>query len=172
MTSVETWKEIQGFEAYLVSDMGNVFSKASNKEISKHVVNRGYYRVNLWKNGKGKTAYVHRLVLQTFGEGYEKETVNHIDGNKLNNHINNLEWSTYSENNKHAIDTGLNGSKQRRNKKGSIQVEQRDLNGNLIETYPSFRQAERETGVTATEIGIGIKKGWKYGGFIWTLPTE
>ena len=110
--------------------------------------------------------------MKHFSEEVAKETVNHIDGNKANNHISNLEWSTYKENNMHAIRTGLNTTKHKQNKKGSIAVEQRDLEGNLIKVYPSFRQAERETGVDATAIGHAIRKGWKYGGYQWFLEGE
>jgi hypothetical protein len=159
------WKRIEGYNHYLISDDGRVFSEASNKYLSIVTKNNGYKAVNLWMAGKGKMFYVHRLVLFHFSDNEPKETANHLDGNKANNHISNLEWCSYLENNLHAIKEGLNVKK---NNKSSIKVRQHDLNGNLIKEYPSMRQAERETGVTATEIGLGIEKGWKYGGFIWT----
>ena len=178
---IEVWKDVIGYESYYqISNHGSVKSKeryvntpnggrrlipSRHKKASKN--EKGYSKVILYSNNKGKNYYVHRLVMLHFGSGEEKETVNHIDGDKTNNHISNLEWMTYSENNIHAIENGLNGSKQRRNSKDSLPVCQYDLQGTLIKTYPSMRQAERETGVTATEIGLGIRKGWKYGGFIW-----
>jgi len=68
----------------------------------------GYLIVNLWKNNKGSGFYVHRLVAQAFIPNNEnKPEVNHIDGNKRNNHISNLEWVTSKENTQHAINTGL-----------------------------------------------------------------
>lgn len=166
------WREIEGFKQYLISDDGRVYSKITERMLSISTKDNGYQVVGLWKNNKGNSMYVHRLVLLHFGEGDPKETVNHIDGNKLNNHISNLEWATYGENNKHAIRTGLNTTKHKQNKKGSIPVEQRDLDGNLIKVYPSFRQAERETGVDATSIGHAVRKGWKYGGYQWFLEGE
>ena len=67
-----------------------------------------YLCVNLWKHNRGSTCYVHRLVAEAFIPNPEdKPEVNHIDGNKLNNNLSNLEWCTRSENNCHAWKTGL-----------------------------------------------------------------
>ena len=172
-TEEEVWKEIKGFEdSYLISNHGRVYSLITRKQRKIQVRKPdGYNMVSLWKNNRGVNCYVHRLVLQHFSESPEDETVNHKDGNKSNNHISNLEWMSYAENNRHAVDTGLNSSKNKRNKKGSMPVSQFSLDGRLIKTYPSMRQAERETGVTATEIGHGIRKGWKYGGYIWKFAN-
>ena len=106
----EIWKEIEGYEKYQISSYGRVKSLKNNKEsIKKHSISsRGYLVVTLFKNNISKTLTVHRLVANTFIENKDnKLTVNHIDGNKLNNNISNLEWVTYSENTKHAWDTGL-----------------------------------------------------------------
>lgn len=65
-------------------------------------------RVNLWKDGKVKTLLVSRLVAMTWCEGYSAGmTVNHIDGNSLNNNANNLEWISLSQNIKHGFENGL-----------------------------------------------------------------
>lgn len=67
------------------------------------------YRVDLWKNGEHKTWLVHRLVALTFiPNPYFRPCVNHIDGNPANNHVENLEWCTYSENQHHAYLNDLN----------------------------------------------------------------
>src|SRR5699024_11754447 len=68
----------------------------------------GYLRMSLYKNSKPKTMTIHRIVAENFipNEG-RKLTVNHKDGNKLNNKLNNLGWATWSEYNQHALDTGL-----------------------------------------------------------------
>ena len=170
-TSVGNWKEVKGYENYLVSDDGKVFSKFSGRLLVCKPRDDGYVTTALRKGEKSKNVYIHRLVLEAFGPTNKKETINHKDGNKLNNHISNLEWNTYTENNKHAIETGLLTTEHRRNCKGSLQVEQWDEDGNLVKIYPSMRQAERETGITATEIGHGIRKGWKYGGYVWKLAN-
>lgn len=167
VTSVGNWKEIKGYEKYLISDEGKIFSKKTGKLMKPSVREDGYVVTGLWDNNKVKNVYIHRLVIEAFSPENKKETVNHIDGVKTNNHISNLEWNTYAENNRHAIETGLNTSDNKRNNKNSIPVLQYGLDGNLIKEYPSMRQAERETGIDATSIGHGIRKGWKYGGFIW-----
>ena len=71
-----------------------------------------YLTVNLYDHGKRKTVDVHRLVAMAFIENVEnKKCVNHIDGNKTNNYVKNLEWCTYSENLIHAYKTGLRQKK-------------------------------------------------------------
>lgn len=70
----------------------------------------GYKVYRLSINGKSKDLYAHRMVAETFIPNSDplKDCVNHIDGDKLNNDVSNLEWVTKSENNAHAIRTGLN----------------------------------------------------------------
>lgn len=105
------WKKIPGFENYEASDTGEIrstvypYNQAPKKP---RIDKRGYCRVNINKKGKRQTLYVHRLIASTFIENPEnKRTVNHIDGNKQNNHVSNLEWCTYRENNDHGFRTGL-----------------------------------------------------------------
>mgnify|MGYP003404754172 CR=1 FL=1 len=108
-------KEINGYNGlYEVSDLGNVYSlnyrrSGFRKELIKTINTSGYYSVILCKNGVKKTFRVHRLVAIAFIENPEnKETVNHIDVNKLNNHISNLEWNTVIENNSHSYNLRIN----------------------------------------------------------------
>lgn len=165
------WNPVEGYSNYLISDDGRVFSLTSNRLLTIQTRKDGYKVIILWKDNKGKNKYIHRLVLKHFGSAGRNETVNHIDGDKGNNHISNLEWMSYSDNNKHARDTGL-WVNNKNNPKMSKQVEKRCLKGNLIKTYPSIRQAERETGITASDISKGIKKGWNYGGYRWFLKGQ
>lgn len=108
----EIWKDIVGFEGrYIVSNFGRVKSigKKTRYAILAFVVHRqGYLRVGLSKDNHHKSYLVHRIVAEAFlPNSDKKETVNHIDGNKANNNINNLEWCTQRENNIHAHKTGL-----------------------------------------------------------------
>lgn len=109
---------IEGYEDYLVSENGVVYSlKNGNKHaLMQRVDIDGYKTVGLYKNGKAKRFKVHRLVAIAFLDRPDgKDCVNHIDGNKWNNQVSNLEWCTRSENSKHAYNMGLAnyGSKQR-----------------------------------------------------------
>jgi len=100
---------IKGFEnKYAINKCGDVMS-VQTKKLKKIFVNSwGYYTVTLYKNKKNHTFTIHRLVAQSFLPNPEnKEQVNHIDGNKLNNHLSNLEWTTKSENLLHAYQKNL-----------------------------------------------------------------
>lgn len=100
---------IEGYEGlYSVSDSGEVFSYRSNKLLSKTKTTTGYYKVELYKDGSKKSLKVHRLVAMAFIPKIEyKPFINHKDGNKLNNNVENLEWCTQKENVNHALTTGL-----------------------------------------------------------------
>lgn len=110
----EIFKDVKGYEGiYKVSNFGRIKSLGNNynrkEKILKGTNNgSGYFMVTLSKHGKQKTDLVHRLVAIAFIQNSEnKKCINHIDGNKANNCVNNLEWITYSENNIHAYLIGL-----------------------------------------------------------------
>lgn len=95
---------------YYVRDNGTVFSEVSNKILSPQLDKNGYEKVAMISDdGKRHRYSVHRLVLENFNpvEGMENLQVNHIDGNKRNNNLNNLEWVTCKENINHAIKNNL-----------------------------------------------------------------
>ena len=119
---VEIWKDIENFSKYQVSNLGNIkskerYTKAKDSEIIhrkafllKGFVNKkGYKQVTLYDdNGKPKTMRVHKLVALTFIENENNlPQINHIDGNKLNNEVSNLEWISNYDNMQHAIKNGL-----------------------------------------------------------------
>lgn len=121
----ETWKDAYGYEDILkVSNKGRIYRKSryvnnngtqvkrKGRMASLYVGGSGYYYVNISVKGKRKNLRVHRVVLQTFQpiDNYEEMTVNHKDGEKLNNNLDNLEWMTLKENIRHAWDTGIVGS--------------------------------------------------------------
>lgn len=106
MNQIEIWKNVCGYEDdYEVSSFGNVRRKIKNL---KHNTNGdGYSSVSLCKNGKCKSVLIHRLVAEAFLKKEDgKSIVNHMDCNKRNNHVLNLEWTTYSENSIHAVKNG------------------------------------------------------------------
>jgi hypothetical protein len=102
--------KVHDSELFAVSKCGSVYGKKGTILKPK---SQGHYLIvsyQIYVDGKIKTRnkYVHRLVAETWLDNpLEKECVNHKDGNKLNNSASNLEWVTFSENHRHAIDTGL-----------------------------------------------------------------
>lgn len=101
----ELWKDIKGYEGlYQASNFGNIRLLNNNKHLKQGILSKGYLRVTLSK----KSFLSHRIIATTFIPNPDnKKCVNHIDGNKLNNNVNNLEWCTHSENMQHAWDNGL-----------------------------------------------------------------
>ncbi len=109
---MEIWKECHLSDKYSISNLGRVRNNHTNYIYKLYKGNTGYYTVNLKLNPKNKNCSVHRLVMLAFknAECFEKATVNHIDGNKLNNNVNNLEWCTQQENCIHAYNIGLSNN--------------------------------------------------------------
>lgn len=104
----EVWVELEDWPDYLISNMGNVWSKLRGRLLKQSVDTKGYFRVNLQRDGVWKNVAPHRLVAFAFISGYfDGAHVNHKDGVKTNNVSENLEWVTHAENMKHARDTGL-----------------------------------------------------------------
>ena len=152
---MEVWKDIKGFEGFQVSTEGKVRSVdryingkygmqlRKGKEIKQWVSNSGYLTVSLNIAKKKTNLMVHRLVAETFlqqpeGKGY----VNHIDGNKVNNTVANLEWVTRSENQKHAYRMGL--IKNPVEKKAVLQIDK--VSGKVITRYASILEASKAMG--------------------------
>lgn len=118
---IEVWKPIGGYENYYeVSESGTVRSierkvhwlnrsrTIKSRIIQSRVNNRGYEELRLSKNGIAKSKFPHILTAMAFVPNPDnKPEVNHLDGNKLNNHYTNFSWVTHSENIQHAYDTGL-----------------------------------------------------------------
>jgi hypothetical protein len=101
-------KRIEGWENYSITEDGKVFSHRKDRYITLGKHAKGYRNANLWERQKAKNFLVHRLVALAFISNPENhKEVNHIDGNKENNHVSNLEWCTRTENIKHSYDTGL-----------------------------------------------------------------
>ena len=116
----------------------------------------GYIIVGLDKNQYS----LHRLIALTFLENPEnKPVVNHIDGNKTNNDLSNLEWCTIAENNQHAIDTGLKQCYKRK-------IGQYSIDGELVKEFNSIVEATNETGITSIKQVLYGKQNTA-GGFIW-----
>lgn len=174
----EVWKDVVGYEGlYKVSNKGRVKSvkrttpqqkSLDEKILSAHLDKDGYPQIALCKEGKIVTRKIHRVELIAFVPNvFNKPCINHKDGVKWNNELENLEWCTISENTKHSYEIGLqvpNTPSGAKNPKSDI-VNQYDSNNNLINSFIGVREAERQTGYDRCTIMYSHqnKKVNKYG---------
>ena len=160
-------KDIKGYEGiYKISEDGQVWSCYYKKFLSPFDNGHGYLYVVLNKDYNKVKARVHRLVAEAYVPNPKNlPFVVHKDGNKLNNSKSNLEYCTYSENNRHAM---LELNKDY----GQIAIRQLDLNGNLIATYPSIKEAHRQTNIEYSSIAYCVRGVYKTsGGYHWERAT-
>lgn len=180
----EIWKPVP-FEQFCdycsVSNLGNVkLTKQCRKThvalkpglLKPQIGEWGYAIVNLQSPNEYKRISVHRLVALTFiPNPLNKPQVNHIDGNKLNNCVDNLEWVTVSENLKHAYKNGLNYYDP--NSYDYLPVYQFDLNGNYIQKFSTCAEAGRILGIDSTSISACChNRRNSAGGFLFSRSKE
>lgn len=189
----EDWKDIEGYEGlYQVSCEGRVRSLervvrrngATTKTLKSVILKpqkqaNGYLFACLSKNGERKQFLIHRLVAKAFISGHGE--VNHIDEDKTNNCVSNLEWVTHSENirhgscisrrSEHSDFKGSNNPMYGRKGKDnphSMPIKQYDLSGNFVKEYDSAATAGRELNISSSSI-CRCANGFiqKCGGYIW-----
>lgn len=168
---IEIWKNIKGFEGYYkISNLGNVLSlnyrkTGMPKVLKPYAGKNGYPQLILSANGKKRKVYVHRLVAENFiANPFNKKIINHIDYNRLNNSVDNLEWCTYQENTDHSRERVVTAT-QIANNKAVIQY---DRQGNKIAEYNSLSDASRKTNINCGHICQCAQQNEKSaGGYIW-----
>jgi hypothetical protein len=186
----EVWKWIDGYmNMYQVSNFGRV--RSVNRDVYcevspnklQHIFgtvlkqgtnHKGYPIVYLSKDGKQKTITVHRLVAKAFIENpFSLPQVNHKDGCKTNNYVNNLEWCDNSYNQRHAYANGMQPSYEESNGRGrpARSVAMLDLNTNeVLRTFKTLASVKRETGINqfnVRSVCLGFRNhaggyGWKF----------
>lgn len=181
----EVWKDIPNFEGiYQISNHGNLksFKALSNGRIlSLKNKRKDYFSVVLTSSNNKRSTRIHRLVAEAFIENpLQKSQVNHIDGDKQNNHVSNLEWVTPSENITHSVKNNPNHvakmieyNTMLRPKK----IKQVSFCGKVLAVYNNSKEAMRQTGVCARNIlQVASKTEYKpgkirvqAGGFKWSF---
>lgn len=152
----EDWKPFVGYE---VSNYGRVKTFKYQLKILKPSLCNGYLRVVLFKDGKRNHFLVHRLVAEAFIPNPDnKPQINHIDGNKFNNYVGNLEWTTAHENTQHSYDTGLQIAPQGEgNYKAKLTTEQVEYVRNNPDNLSRKELAEKfglePSGISAIQLG-------------------
>lgn len=173
---MEQWKDVVGYEGkYQVSDWGNVkclnYKRTGKTKLLKPAKNgRGYLQVVLFKNGKPKHKFVHRLVAEAFvtnPNSDEYKVVNHKSECPMLNFACVLEWTTQKENINYG--TGI----QRRADALSRPVDQFDKDGNFIRRWKSVMEVERQLGIYNQNISASILgKRKTAGGYIWKFAKS
>jgi len=182
----EIWKDIEGFNGkYAISNKGRVLSKARDVRNHTGIIHKEDYILKQRKDYKGymrvdldnkKMLAVHRLVAKAFIPNLEgKPQVNHIDGDKINNNVENLEWCTNQENQLHAVRMGLNDHSKYDSGKPKRKVLQIDMKTNeVIKIFNSISEAARAVGQkNPSNIG-GVCRGERksVGGYLWKYESE
>jgi hypothetical protein len=161
---MKLWKDIEGYEGlYQVSSEGEVYSVRSERYLKVNYSTK-YPFVGLCKNGESKNYFVHRLLAKAFIPNPDsKKTVNHKDGNKLNNSLENLEWATNGENQLHAYKNGFQHSGEDHHKTKMTAGTVRRLRSLYDGTYQFCVAEGARLGLHPNSVLLAVTyKTWKY----------
>lgn len=143
---------------YIVYEDGKIYSKRMKKFLTPKINYDGYHRIQIWKHGKSNYIAWHRVIAETFlPKPSEKHNIiNHKDGNKTNNNVNNLEWVTQQENIQHAWKTGLSTHENHAKYKGFIVL---DVVNNVQNEYKCLSEIVKAINGNY----FGLRNAWKKG---------
>ena len=173
-------KRIEGYEDYFIYEDGRIFSTKSDKFLKHNISSCGYPSVELFNNEGSARKTIHRLVAEAFipnPNNYPQ--INHIDENKLNPSVENLEWCTAKYNMNYGEGARTRHSKIdyskpiykenaiKNGKKASKPVLMFTLEGELVARFESAAEASRQTGIYVSTISRAVKTKYNAGGFAW-----
>ena len=162
---IEEWRDIENYENYQVSNLGNVKNKITNKILKQQIRRSGYCDVGLYSKERNqpKIFKVHRLVAKAFLPNPNNYPIlNHKDENRTNNNANNLEWCTYQYNNTYGT---VNDKKRKR-------VLQFDSDNNFIREYESVVEASKYCNIFENSISRSCRTHYKAGGYIFKYAID
>lgn len=170
LENVEIWKDCKGYEGkYQVSSQGRIWSVVSQRYLKQKINRGGYCCINLYaKNGKMKSERIHRLVALAFIDNPNNfSVVNHLNGMKTDNRVENLEWTTQKENVRHAYDNNLGNFQEKlaKSREKMLQATKKIYSvyydGNLIGQYKGRKAAAAVAGCSETTISHCISENRK-----------
>lgn len=159
----ELWHNILGFQGYWVNRKGEVLGR-KGKKLKLGKSTKGYYQITLKTKQGQKCFRIHRLVAKYFiynDNPKQKNQVNHIDGNKLNNNVDNLEWCTNEYNHNHKMENGLNVSLKGEEHGCSILTEKEVID--IFKSKESYKNLIKKYNISKSTISsIKNKRNWKH----------
>ena len=178
----ETWIKVKGFDLYSVSDQGKIRNDKTKRLLKGGLDSDGYPQLILCKNGSRYNRKVHRIVAESFIPNPDnKPQVNHIDGNKQNNSVSNLEWCTNQENQNHFWQN-LNNEDHKANRinshkgKGLLSDNPNAKSVKRLEDgkiYKTIKEAAADLGISYIHIGeVCNGKRKTSGGYHWSYVKE
>ena len=173
---MEVWKQIEGYDNYMVSNQGRVKSLKNGKEkvLKCCKYKDEYLSINLCKNGKQKIHKIHRLVAEAFIPNPDnKPCIDHINTDKNDNRVDNLRWVTHKENSNNPLTINkwkIKIGKLHHNHKPILQF---SLDGEFIRKWDCACDIQRELGFNQSNISsCCLGKRTKAGGFIWGFEKD
>ena len=168
---MNNWRELKENNKYEINEKGIVRSKKTKKELRYWETTTGYNTVSLCHNNKQKTYYIHRLMANNFLDNPKNyNEVNHIDGNKKNNSLDNLEWCDHKHNIREAYDNNLIKKVYGKKHPSSKKIKQTIIKTGEVIVWDSMMDAKRKMGYSTGSISdacrgnlkTAYKSKWEY----------